>query len=251
MSDITQDDVIEYKMGRVTNPQLRQAIEHAREFDPLVRHWFSLTKDEDREPLPALFREIGAELARWVFPEALKPAEPFNLVVPSENGSEGGSGCVIRTSTGFRAEVRIECPLVADPGPSTPTVPRPKVFPSHEINQQAGVIRLTYLASDIPYGVARVTSEIDGTPAGEAIVVFRIEQAGGQDVRQADVGLTNLGFRPDRNAGVVYVVPATEENLAEFPIADVRKLGDNCNGDWEVQETIEIFVRRLEQGGQS
>jgi hypothetical protein len=65
---MSRADVAAYLAGAVTDPELRRAIEEARENDPLVQYWFDqLDPDHDDETVPDVFLHQAARLMETDF----------------------------------------------------------------------------------------------------------------------------------------------------------------------------------------
>lgn len=238
MKKITQDDVVKYEMGLMTDPAERRAVEQARGYDPLVRYWFSLCGDQDRKPLPAVFRRMGAKIA-----ERVHQAEP------SKEHDR-----VWRTKVGYESMHVVGCEIDFDDGsPRIPVWKPVAELPSHVLDPVSHTVRLIYPAAEAPYGVARVVADIDGQRYGNGeLVAFPVTGDGDHAIAEAEVAFADLGIPVGKHAAIrLYVVFATDDNLGEFPPNEVAKLLARCNGNPDKHLAVRKLIRRLGLEGRS
>jgi hypothetical protein len=239
MRAITKDDVLAYASGLITDPSERREIEEARECDPIVRRWFALLTEDNPDEVPGVFRKQAEQLAdRWM--TEVRPAVPTDQ-----------PGRMTATKYGYRYVVQVEWgKAAARTGADAPPDWEPAGDSAEEIDLAARVVRFTYPAKEVPFGVARVSAEIDGERVGWTLAAFREWGAGDATLRQAEVRLTHLGI-PLKSDSVpaLYVQIAREENLSEFDVEEVRRLRDRCNGDRELRAAVELLLARLEREG--
>ena len=216
-TDITKDLVLAYHLGRVRDPDLRKAIEDAREWDPFVRRWFSLLTDmTDGEPT----------------------AVPFDNRKPY----------AFRKTHDLMPSKRMAA-LAGDPEPPKVT-PFPTELPAHEFELEKGKMRLTYAAVDLPFGVARVTVRVDGEETAHPLVWFPKYGEREKAYRQAVVALADFNIPRDKPSEVdVYVVFAVEETMAEFPLAEVEQLLASSNGNSGQYLAVQALANHLKARG--
>jgi hypothetical protein len=219
---ITKADVIAYEAGLVTDPDLRRAIEEARDTDRRVRHWFDLL-DPDHE---------DAEVARD------RPAATL----------------VVERGGGYVSEHEVVWALAAEDRQGPPALDQTTALPSHQIDTGKKAVTLKYAADSIPLGVARVKvvrADEDHSELGSALVAFRTFPRGRDRVRVAEVPCDALGLsaKAPRLRVYLYVIPARTTNLSEFPPEQVRALRDLCNGDGDLRAAVEGLLRMLEARG--
>jgi len=213
-TDITKDLVLAYHLGRVRDPDLRKAIEHAREWDPFVRRWFSLLTD-------------------------MTDGEPESTIVPSGKDQNR------------RTVLDIEWALGLDNTPLSPPelTPQP-VLPVRRVNQVTKVLELLESPGIVPYGVARVVIEVDGKTTFSGLVPFAEAVEGGLAVRKAELWLSEVGIPVGKSSRAeFFVVPAADDNLGEFPLDDVQALAQKYAGNFAATDAIDLLITRLQQGG--
>ncbi len=211
-ADITKDLVLAYYLGRVRDPDLRAAIEHARDWDPFVRRWFSLLTDEGEEESTA---------------------------VPS------------RKDQNRRTVLDIEWALGLDNTPLSPPelTPQP-VLPVRRVNQATKVLELLEAPDVVPYGVARVIVEVDGKTTFSGLVPFAEAVEGGLAVRKAELWLSEVGIPVGKSSRAeFFVVPAADDNLGEFPLDDVQALAQKYAGNFAATDAIDLLITRLQHEG--
>lgn len=211
-TDITKDLVLAYYLGRVRDPDLRAAIEHARDWDPFVRRWFSLLTDEGEEEPPT---------------------------VPS------------RKDQNRRTVLDIEWALGLDNTPLSPPelTPQP-VLPVRRVNQVTKVLELLEAPDVVPYGVARVIVEVDGKTTFSGLVPFAEAVEGGLAVRKAELWLSEIGIPVGKSSRAeFFVVPAADDNLGEFPLDDVQALAQKYAGNFAATDAIDLLITRLQHEG--
>lgn len=230
MNEITQDQVFRYGMGWMTDADERRSVEQAREYDPLVRYWFSLLSDEDPEPLPEPMRRAGEAIAARVYPEA----------VPS------------RKDSNRRSVFTVEWALAGDTSVTTgPALTPPPDLPLRRVNQATKVLELLEAPEVVPYGVARVTVEVDGKDTFTGLVPFAEAVEGGQPIRKAELWLSEFGIPIGISSQVeAFVVPANDKNLASFPLADVEALRKQYAGNLDALDAIDLLVAQKKREGQ-
>ena len=241
MYHITEEHVLAYVAGAVTNPKLRTAIEEARDTNPEVQYWFDLLDPESEDDdVPDIFKQQAAEvLAMMGGGDAPAPSPTGTTVV---SGPDPGP---------FVSEHDLCWPMALDGGGEPPPLDHSTALPLQRFDPEMGAVTLKYLADSIPLGVARVAVKEKGRPnreLGSTLVVFRTFCRGEDTfVRVADVRFDALGLSESRPSKVwLYVTPARPTNLTEFPLDEVLALRDACNGDCELRDAVEELIRLLE-----
>lgn len=226
MYHITKEDVLAYLADAIDDPQLREAIEHARIVDLEVQHWFDLydpDADEDDE-------DTLSDLPR---PQKQEPV------------------VVHRFRPNYHSKHRLlwRRAALGEPSRRSPRDTSTE-WPLHRIDTATGVALLKHDADDIPYAVACVTARAmshDGTPGrefGSKLVVFRRKRRGAEKwICVAEVPLAELGLCEIEPKAVELCLTAViEDNLSEFSQEDLETLRDACNGDLELRRTVEAVL---------
>lgn len=230
MNDITLADVVAYKARVLVNPALCQAIEEAREYDPLVQHWFAILEREREEEVPEVFLQKASELLKEV------PSDRLSLS-PDQDVSE--HDLIWRNA----AEEH-----------QPPTLDFAKELPLRRFDTESRTLDLKYLADDVPLGVARVvvrTDDSEDRELGSCLVAFRTVLRGtDRRIRQAKVPFDAIGLADTKPSQVcLHVVPVCETNLAAFSLEEVRLLRDECNENQELRTTVDELIRLMENEG--
>jgi hypothetical protein len=241
MYEITQADVLAYVAGAITNPKLRQAVEAARDTDPLVQYWFDLyDPDSDDEEVPEVFKRQATEILNEIGGGHVPSPRPTGEIVVAGRGGEE-----------FVSEHHLAWAMAAKAGNGPPALDHSTALPAHRIDTETNTAILKYPADRIPLGVARIQVKLpdrESHELGSMLVVFRTVPRGQDEfVRVAEVRGDALGLTANRPARVhLHVIPAKVTNLSEFPLEQVRALRDACNGDSERRATVEALIGLLE-----
>ena len=220
--DIMKRLVLSYYTGHLRDPELRKAIKDAREWDPVVRGWFT--------DLEGLGQDEGADNIKNT--DALP-------TVPS------------RKDQNRRTVLDIEWALGLDNTPLSPPelTPQP-VLPVRRVNQVTKVLELLEAPDVVPYGVARVVIEVDGKTTFSGLVPFAEAVEGGLAVRKAELWLSEVGIPVGKSSRAeFFVVPAADDNLGEFPLDDVQALAQKYAGNFAATDAIDLLITRLQHEG--
>jgi hypothetical protein len=234
MAMLTKELIFSYMFGGVTDPDLCQQIEYAREYDPLVQYWFDL------------FSPTGLERPSK---EWLHRAEMQMVSEDELSGVPSWRVRMFKTARGYRSKHRIEYRSRGDTRMHKLKPPTPDEPTYHEHDTIVQVMRFTYPAAEVPLGVARVTRMEGDNPKESVLVAFRDWGMGENKSRQAVVPFADLGIPADSDSMPdVYVEFAATDNLEKFPLDELRKLRERCNGDRELRRSVDVLLAKFSGG---
>lgn len=141
--------------------------------------------------------------------------------------------------------------LTTRPSPASHTEGPPEL-PLRRVNPMTKQLELWELALTIPYGVARVVVEFAGREVFRRLVPFIQEFEGGVEVRKAGLWLSELGV-PVADIPKAYfdVIPATDSNLREFPLPEVKEWAKAYSANFAAADAADMLIHRLKREGQS
>jgi hypothetical protein len=164
--EITKADVEAYVLGCVRDPEMVASIEHAREFDPVVRRWFAAWDTEAADEMPdhnsdvhgIVAKQAAALADRYCKEIAVTVGGTFPIRGILRNESPQSFGGTIPIGTLFRTEENAYAyaDVLAFAGDAKAPVKASLTVPNVNWNQANDLLEIQFYQDTVPKGIVQV-----------------------------------------------------------------------------------------------